>query len=82
MSPDIDDAETSTDFTIAEGENATLVCKATGHPQPRILWRREDGDKLILHTGTHHTEKGNVHQIFFLLLEFESSLATVTEILH
>lgn len=59
VSPDIDDTETSADFSISEGENVTLVCKATGHPQPRILWRRENGDKLILHTGTHQTEKGS-----------------------
>ncbi|XP_023726821.1 limbic system-associated membrane protein, partial [Cryptotermes secundus] len=49
--PDITDEETSSDITVQEGENATLVCRATGHPVPRILWRREDGERLVLKKG-------------------------------
>lgn len=58
MPPDIDDTETSSDVTVSEGENVTLTCKATGHPSPRILWRREDGDHLQLHLRPYETEKG------------------------
>ncbi|XP_071450055.1 protein amalgam-like [Hetaerina americana] len=49
--PDISDAETSSDITVQEGENATLQCRATGHPSPRIVWRREDGESLIIRKG-------------------------------
>ncbi|KAK5638410.1 hypothetical protein RI129_012705 [Pyrocoelia pectoralis] len=55
--PDIDDAETSSDVTVSEGENVTLACKASGHPSPRILWRREDGDHLHLQFRTLDTER-------------------------
>lgn len=56
--PDIDDTETSGDITVSEGENVTLVCRATGHPEPRILWRREDGNHIILHPKPNETDIG------------------------
>ncbi|BES87244.1 Immunoglobulin V-set domain [Nesidiocoris tenuis] len=46
--PDISNNETSADVSIQEGENATLVCKATGHPKPRIMWKREDGTPILI----------------------------------
>ena len=33
--PDIDYLKTSKDVVVQEGENVTLVCKASGHPTPR-----------------------------------------------
>jgi len=56
--PDITDEETSSDITVQEGENATLVCHAAGHPAPRILWRREDGESLILKKGLRNVTRG------------------------
>ena len=41
--PDIQLEKTSSDTTVNEGEDATLVCHASGRPQPTIIWRREDG---------------------------------------
>ena len=35
--------KTSSDTTVNEGEDATLVCHASGRPLPTIIWRREDG---------------------------------------
>ncbi|XP_021934442.1 lachesin-like [Zootermopsis nevadensis] len=55
--PDITDEETSSDLTVREGENATMMCRATGHPVPRILWRREDGEGLILRKGLRDVTK-------------------------
>ena len=40
--PDIQLEKTSSDITVNEGEDATLVCHASGRPQPTIVWRRED----------------------------------------
>ncbi|KAK9881110.1 hypothetical protein WA026_014456 [Henosepilachna vigintioctopunctata] len=56
--PDIDDSGTSSDVTISEGENVTLSCTATGHPEPRILWRREDGKHITLQVSPQETQKG------------------------
>ena len=39
--------EASLTFVQLEGENVTLVCKASGHPTPRITWKREDRGNII-----------------------------------
>lgn len=49
--PDIVYEETSGDMMIPEGGSAKLVCKARGYPEPKILWKREDGGDIIVRTG-------------------------------
>ncbi|XP_054160630.1 lachesin-like [Oppia nitens] len=44
--PDFINADTSTDVMVRENLNVTLKCKAKGHPQPRLMWRREDNQPL------------------------------------
>lgn len=46
--PDILDYPTSTDMVVKEGSNVTLKCEATGSPQPTIIFRREDGEPILL----------------------------------
>nr|XP_022900206.1 lachesin-like [Onthophagus taurus] len=46
--PDIMDNDNSGDLSISEGDNATLWCRATGHPTPRISWKREDNQPFII----------------------------------
>lgn len=46
--PDISDEESSTDTTIHEGRDVTLRCTARGNPNPRIFWRRDDGNAIRL----------------------------------
>ncbi|XP_003692532.2 opioid-binding protein/cell adhesion molecule-like [Apis florea] len=51
--PDILSSGTSEgEVSVLEGENATLSCKATGRPAPRVLWRREKSG-FILMRGLH-----------------------------
>lgn len=52
--PSIIDKETSTDMVVREANNATLICKAAGYPEPYVMWRREDGDDINYNgdTGT------------------------------
>ncbi|KOC63980.1 Lachesin [Habropoda laboriosa] len=44
--PSILTKETSTDMVVREGSNVTLTCKASGYPEPYIMWRREDGKNI------------------------------------
>lgn len=46
--PNIDDALTSSDVIIREGDNVTLRCKAKGSPEPSIKWKRDDGLKIVI----------------------------------
>ncbi|XP_034189102.1 lachesin [Osmia lignaria lignaria] len=51
--PDILSSGTSEgEVSVLEGENATLSCKASGRPPPRVLWRREKSG-FILMRGLH-----------------------------
>ncbi|XP_017781806.1 PREDICTED: lachesin-like isoform X3 [Nicrophorus vespilloides] len=42
--PSIVDRETSSDMVVLESTNVSLTCKATGYPEPYVMWRREDGE--------------------------------------
>ncbi|XP_017759432.1 PREDICTED: neurotrimin-like isoform X2 [Eufriesea mexicana] len=46
VSPSIRTKETSTDMVVREGLNVILTCKASGYPEPYIMWRREDGKDI------------------------------------
>lgn len=46
--PNIIDEESSADIAVQEGDDAVLTCRATGHPPPRVTWKREDGDFMLL----------------------------------
>ncbi|XP_049766338.1 lachesin-like [Schistocerca cancellata] len=55
--PDIVDDATSSDVTVREGDDATLVCRATGKPAPRVVWRREDGEPMLIRSGPREVAK-------------------------
>ncbi|XP_022216627.2 neurotrimin isoform X4 [Drosophila obscura] len=55
--PDIINEETSGDLMVPEGGAAKLVCRARGHPKPRITWRREDGREIIARHAGHQKTK-------------------------
>ncbi|XP_017097131.2 neurotrimin [Drosophila bipectinata] len=46
--PNIDDALTSSDVIVREGDNVTLRCKAKGSPEPSIKWKRDDGNRIVI----------------------------------
>ena len=43
------------DIVAREGDNVTLACDAKGHPQPQIVWRREDKEDILV-----NGKKGNL----------------------
>lgn len=52
--PSIIDRETSSDMVVLESTNVSLTCKATGYPEPYVMWRREDGEDI-----RYNGENGN-----------------------
>lgn len=70
--PSIITKETSTDMVVREGSNVTLTCKASGYPEPYVMWRREDGKNI-----NYNGESGE----FWLLIFFSPSLFYETIIL-
>jgi neurotrimin len=46
--PKILTKEDIADLVVREGENLTLSCEASGHPSPHIVWRREDGEDIMV----------------------------------
>nr|XP_031830736.1 lachesin-like isoform X5 [Nomia melanderi] len=44
--------DTSADFAVSEGDNATLSCRATGRPTPRVSWKREDGEPILIRASS------------------------------
>lgn len=45
---------------IPEGGSAKLVCKARGYPEPKILWKREDGGEIIVRTTSTTKNKSKI----------------------
>ncbi|KAJ8736436.1 hypothetical protein PYW08_007092 [Mythimna loreyi] len=46
--PDFIPEETSGDIMVPEGGTAKVSCRARGMPEPRVLWRREDGADIVI----------------------------------
>ncbi|OXA64657.1 Lachesin [Folsomia candida] len=78
VSPTIIDEETSTDLTVREGENVTLVCKATGRPPPKVTWRREDGESIMVRRGLRDVYKVGIDNLW----DFVALVAAVLPFLH
>ena len=53
--PDIDDTETSSDVIVNENSDAKLICKAFGHPKPKIKWLREDKKNFTVYDNQKST---------------------------
>ena len=52
--PNIDDELTSSDVVVNEGDDATMICKANGHPKPTTKWIREDRKDFPVFDVTHN----------------------------
>lgn len=61
--PDIINEETSGDMMVPEGGSAKLICKARGHPKPRIVWRREDGGQIVTRNLSNNSKPDRVPSV-------------------
>ncbi|XP_036144744.1 opioid-binding protein/cell adhesion molecule homolog isoform X5 [Monomorium pharaonis] len=61
--PSIITKETSTDMVVREASNVTLTCKATGYPEPYVMWRREDGQNINYNGESVNVVDGEVLHI-------------------
>ncbi|XP_076238376.1 neurotrimin isoform X3 [Calliopsis andreniformis] len=61
--PSIISKETSTDMVVREGSNVTLTCKASGYPEPYVMWRREDGKNINYNGESVNVVDGEVLHI-------------------
>ncbi|KAI8420903.1 hypothetical protein MSG28_008078 [Choristoneura fumiferana] len=57
--PSIIDNMTSTDMVVREGSDVSLVCRASGYPEPYVMWRREDGQDF-----NYNGESGGKYEAF------------------
>lgn len=48
MPPEFVNEVVNRNISVAENANITLSCRATGNPIPKIKWRREDGQPIII----------------------------------
>jgi neurotrimin len=58
--PDILSEESSEDGVALEGSNLQMKCKATGLPDPTVVWRREDSKNIILRADGSRDKQGKI----------------------
>lgn len=44
----VDDESSTSTVAVREGLNISLTCKAKGNPEPRIVWKRENGFNITV----------------------------------
>ncbi|XP_043251455.1 lachesin-like [Colletes gigas] len=77
--PDFIPEETSSDVMIHEGGQVKLTCHARGVPPPRVSWRREDGQNIIIRkpfAGSALNQKSHVS----LVPEYQGEELKLTKI--
>ena len=57
-------------MVVREASNVTLTCKATGYPEPYVMWQREDsqniqyngesGEIILLHLSNNYLSANSV----------------------
>lgn len=52
---------TSNDMVVREGQNVSLMCKARGYPEPYVMWRREDGEEMLIGGEHGKLAVSNIH---------------------
>lgn len=56
--PDILNEDGPDDYVAVEGGSVKVKCKATGVPDPTVLWRREDSQPIVLRADGSREKQG------------------------
>ncbi|XP_018565139.1 lachesin-like [Anoplophora glabripennis] len=60
--PDFIPEDTSGDVMVPEGGTVKLTCRARGHPEPHVQWRREDGSDIVIKEPSGHRTGVSAYQ--------------------
>lgn len=79
--PDFIPEETSGDTMVPEGGTARVSCRARGVPPPRVMWKREDGQDIVIRDQTGAKIKGNSNRYSYyyyaIIILFNNFIYTV-----
>jgi len=64
-------------MVVREASNVTLTCKATGYPEPYVMWRREDGQNI-----NYNGESGELQLIRMIFTNRQSKIGVKIMILE
>ncbi|XP_016989641.1 neural cell adhesion molecule 2 isoform X2 [Drosophila rhopaloa] len=89
--PMIVEGLTSNDMVVREGQNVSLVCKARGYPEPYVMWRREDGEEMLIggeHVNVvdgellHITKVSRLHMAAYLCVASNGVPPSISKRVH
>ncbi|GBP44562.1 Lachesin [Eumeta japonica] len=60
--PDFIPEETSGDVMVPEGGTARVSCRARGTPPPRVMWKREDGQDIVVRDTAGFKNKVSLYE--------------------
>lgn len=63
-------------MAVRENQNLTLTCKAQGFPDPKIMWKREDGNEIVL----DRKRKGKYLTYIFISSKFRNNWNGLEEV--
>lgn len=58
-------------MVVLESTNVTLNCKASGYPEPYVMWRREDGEDIRYNGENGERTYDNFRLSVFVFVELE-----------
>ncbi|KAH8238975.1 hypothetical protein KR038_011392, partial [Drosophila bunnanda] len=89
--PMIVEGMTSNDMVVREGQNVSLMCKARGYPEPYVMWRREDGEEMLIggeHVNVvdgellHITKVSRLHMAAYLCVASNGVPPSISKRVH
>ena len=55
---------------VTEGTTVKLNCRARGYPPPKIEWRREDGQKIVLRDESQNKKEGKRQFLCYIIIQY------------